>query len=105
MKIGLLVGLTVALLATSAVAQEAMPDTQKSRFCQRVSDFAVRAFFDREKGRPMLHFDEDGSDGARVTNAIVRRIYDTPQISSPKKAAAFSLGTCNEMVGAPRGAE
>lgn len=75
-----------------------MPDAQKIRFCSRVRDFAMQAFNDREKGKPMKLFDEDGGDGPRVTNHIIRRIYEEPQISSPKKAEAFGRATCNEMM-------
>jgi hypothetical protein len=74
-----------------------MPDAQTIRFCSRVRDFATRAFNDREKGKPMKLFEEDGSDGPRVTNHIIRRIYEEPQISSPKKADAFARATCNEL--------
>lgn len=75
-----------------------MPDVQKIRFCERVRDFALQAFFDREKGRPMKVFQEDGSNGPRITNHIIKRIYEEPQISSPKKAEAFGRATCNEMM-------
>ena len=75
-----------------------MPDAQKIRFCNRVRDFAMQAFNDREKGKPMKLFEEDGSDGPRLINHIIKRIYDEPQISSPKKADAFARGTCNELM-------
>jgi len=78
---------------------DAMPDAQKIRFCERVRDFALQAYYDRDKGRPMKQFAEDGSDGPRITNHIIQRIYAEPQISSPKKAEAFGRGTCNEMMG------
>jgi len=96
-----------ALLATTAAwphadagkIDDSMPDAQKIRFCERVRDFALQAFYDREKGRPMKVFIEDGSDGARITNFVIKRIYEEPQISSPKKAETFGRATCNEMVG------
>lgn len=78
---------------------DSMPDAQKIRFCERVRDFALQAFYDREKGRPMKVFVEDGSDGARITNVVIKRIYEEPQISSPKKAETFGRATCNEMMG------
>ena len=78
---------------------DSMPDAQKIRFCERVRDFALQAFYDREKGRPMKVFVEDGSDGARITNFVVKRIYEEPQISSPTKAETFGRATCNEMMG------
>ena len=61
--------------------------------------YTSQAFYDREKGRPMKVFVEDGSDGARITNAVIKRIYEEPQISSPKKAETFGRATCNEMMG------
>lgn len=82
----------------SAQVGDDMPDAQKIRFCNRVRDFAMQAFNERERGKPMKLFDEDGSDGARVTNHVIRRIYEEPQISSPKKADAFARGTCNELM-------
>ena len=78
---------------------DSMSDAQKIRFCERVRDFALQSYYDREKGRPMKVFAEDGSDGARITNIVIKRIYDEPQISSPKKAETFGRATCNEMMG------
>jgi hypothetical protein len=78
---------------------DAMPDAQRIRFCERVRDHALQAFYNRDKGRPMKLFDEDGGDGARITNHIIRRIYEEPQIASPKAAEAFGRATCNEMMG------
>ena len=97
----------IALLATSAAwphahagkIDDSMPDAQKIRFCERVRDFALQAYYDREKGRPMKVFVEDGSDGARITNHVIKRIFEEPQISSPKKAETFGRATCNEMMG------
>ena len=76
-----------------------MPDVQKIRFCERVRDHALQAFYNRERGQPMKLFEEDGSNGPRITNHIIKRIYAEPQISSPKKAEAFGRATCNEMMG------
>ena len=47
----------------------------------------------------MKLFNEDGSNGARITNIVIRRIYAETQISSPKKAATFGRATCNELMG------
>lgn len=82
-----------------APVDDSMPDAQKIRFCERVRDHALQAFYNRERGRPMKLFDEDGSDGPRITNIIIKRIYEEPQISSPKKAETFGRGTCNELMG------
>lgn len=94
------------LLASAALAHghpgpvdDTMPDAQKIRFCERVRDHALQTFYNRERGQPMRLFEEDGSDGARITNYIIRRIYEEPQISSPKKAETFGRATCNEMMG------
>ena len=99
--------LLLALLASAgalahghpASVDDSMPDAQKIRFCERVRDHALQAFYNRERGRPMKLFDEDGSDGPRITNIIIKRIYEEPQISSPKKAETFGRGTCNELMG------
>ncbi|HLO63794.1 MAG TPA: hypothetical protein VK165_12620 [Azonexus sp.] len=99
--------LLLALLASSGALahghagqiDDSMPDAQKIRFCERVRDHALQAFYNRERGTPIKLFVEDGSDGARITNHIIKRIYDEPQISSPKKAEAFGRATCNEMMG------
>lgn len=109
---------TLALLTTLLLASpplwahghagqvdDAMPDAQRIRFCERVRDFALQAFYDRDKGRPMKLFAEDGSNGPRITNVIIKRIYEEPQIASPKKAEAFGRATCNEMMGTAAGAE
>jgi hypothetical protein len=85
--------------AHAGKVDDSMPDAQKIRFCERVRDHALQAYYDRERGRPMKVFVEDGSDGARITNVIVKRIYEEPQISSPKKAETFGRATCNEMMG------
>ena len=99
--------LLISLLAMQGVwahghpapLDDSMPDAQKIRFCERVRDHALQAFYNRDRGRPMKLFDEDGSDGARITNHIIKRIYEEPQISSPKKAEAFGRATCNELMG------
>lgn len=98
--------LLLILLSTQAIAHghaanvpDDMPDVEKIRLCSRVRDIAMQAFYERDRGRPMKQFEEDGSNGPRITNAIIRRIYAEPQISSPKKADAFARATCNEMMG------
>ena len=82
-----------------------MPDAQKVRFCERVRDFAVQAYYDREKGRPMKVFVEDGSAGAHITNVVIKHIYDEVRISSPKEAETLGRETCNEMMGSKGSAE
>ena len=90
-----------ALVHAGAAANidDSMPNAQKIRFCERVRDHALQAFYSRDKGRPMKLFEEDGSNGARITNVVIRRIYAEPQISTPNKAETFGRATCNEMMG------
>ena len=70
MKMPILAGLGLLMMASAlpqaraATYGDGMPEAQKVRFCERVRDFAVQAFYDREKGRPMKVFVEDGSAGA-----------------------------------------
>ena len=111
MKIANLAGFALLVMA-SALPQahaakygDGMPDAQKVRFCERVRDFAVQAYYDREKGRPMKVFVEDGSAGAPITNIVIRRIYDEPGISTPKAAEALGRATCNELMGVKGSAE
>lgn len=112
MKRSSLIGIMALLIVSSAWGHghpgqidDSMPDAQRIRFCERVRDHALQAFYNRDKGRPMKLFDEDGSDGARITNHIIRRIYEEPQISSPKKAETFGRATCNEMMGTSAASE
>ena len=88
-----------ATLAAPASSDDEMSDTQKMRFCERVRDHALQAFYNRERERPMKLFEEDGGDGARITNYVIKRIYEEPQISSPRRAETFGRATCNEMMG------
>lgn len=91
------------MLAQLAYAQSssanAMPDVQKIRYCERVRDHAVQAFYSRDKGRPMKLFHEDGSDGPRITNEVIRGIYAEPKISTQLQAETFGRATCNKMMG------
>ena len=79
--------------------EDSMPNSQKIRFCERVRDHALQTFYSRDKGRPMKLFDEDGSNGARITNVVIRRIYADPQIATPNKAEILGRAICNEMMG------
>ncbi len=98
-SLGLLLMTSALPPAHAGKIDDGMSDAQKIRFCERVRDFALQAYYDREKGRPMKVFAEDGSDGARITNIVIKRIYEEPQISSPKKAETFGRATCNELMG------
>jgi len=111
MKMPTLAGFALLVLAGAQPQAHAgkmgdgMTDAQKVRFCERVRDFAVQAYYDREKGRPMKVFDEDGAAGARITNVVIRRIYEKPQIASPQAAETLGRATCNEMMGSTGSAE
>ncbi len=98
-RFSVLVFLFVVFHGPVLAADEGMSDAQKMRFCERVRDHALQTYYNRERGQPMKLFTEDGSDGARITNHIIKRIYEEPQISSPKKAETFGRATCNEMMG------
>lgn len=105
--------LTSLLLASGSLSAhthagqigEEMPDAQKIRFCERVRDFALQAYYDRDKGRPIRLFAEDGSPGPRITNLIVKRIYAEPKIDSRQAAEAFGRAACNEMMGSSKPAD
>lgn len=91
--------MTSVLLMSAAQADEAMGDAEKESFCARIRDFAVQALYDRDHGRPMKRFSEDGGAGAPIANHIIHHIYAEPQIRSPKTADAYSRATCNELAG------
>ena len=104
--------LMILLLAGAAWAHDhsgpiddGMPEAQRIRFCERVRDHALQNFYNRERGQAMKLFVEDGSDGARITNHIIRRIYAEPQISSPQQAETFGRATCREMMGVKAASE
>ena len=86
-------------------ADGGMPDAQKIRYCERIRDHALQTYYNRERGQPIKLFSEEGSNSARITNVIIKRIYADPQISSPKKAEEFGRAKCNEMMGTKQLAE
>jgi hypothetical protein len=98
--------LALILLCAAAKAQahahvphidESNPDAWKIKLCGQMSDIAVQALSDRDKNRPMKLYEEDG-EPAKLANAIIRRVYEEPQIGSPKKAMVFGRGQCNEFL-------
>ncbi|MCB4358706.1 hypothetical protein [Quatrionicoccus australiensis] len=108
----LLTTLLALLCMGSALAEHAhgkiddsLPDAERIRFCERMRDQALQAFYDREQGRPMKLFVEDGSRGPRIANHITRRIYAEPQIAARRHAETFGRATCNEMMGAAPGSD
>jgi hypothetical protein len=88
----------LALAHGHGVPDEDYPDLAKHRFCQRMTDIALQALYDRDQGRPAKTFPEDGSDSARIGNGLVRKIYEEPGISSPKRAMAVGRGYCLEQL-------
>ena len=98
-RFSLLIFATLLIHGQVLAADEGMSDVQKIRFCERVRDHALQNYYNRERGQPMKLFTEDGSDGARITNTIIKRIYADRQISSPEKAETFGRTKCNEMMG------
>jgi hypothetical protein len=81
-----------------APIDDGSPDAWKFRLCSEMSFVALQALYDRDKGRPPRNYAEDGGPGPRIANAIVRKVYEEPGISSPKRAEAFGRGYCNEQL-------
>lgn len=108
----LLVALLALLCMSPTLAEHAhgkiddsLPDAERIRFCERMRDQALQAFYDREQGRAMKLFIEDGSRGPRIANQITRHIYGEPQIAARRHAETFGRATCNEMIGAEPGSD
>ena len=98
-RFSLLIFTMLVLNGQVIAADSGMSDVQKVRFCERIRDHALQTYYNRERGQPIKLFAEDGSDGARITNTIIKRIYADLQISTPKKAEDFGRAKCNEMMG------
>ena len=98
-RFSLLIFTLLVLNGQVVAADSGMSDVQKVRFCERIRDHALQTYYNRERGQPIKLFAEDGSDGARITNSIIKRIYADLQISTPKKAEDFGRAKCNEMMG------
>ncbi|MEN9478777.1 MAG: hypothetical protein RLZZ298_172 [Pseudomonadota bacterium] len=98
-RFSLLIFTLLVLNGQVVAADSGMSDVQKVRFCERIRDHALQTYYNRERGQPIKLFAEDGSDGARITNTIIKRIYADLQISTPKKAEDFGRAKCNEMMG------
>lgn len=99
--------LFVFLLLAASVVQahdhmpaidDSQPDAARIRLCSRMADVALQALNDRDKGRPMKQYQEDGADEPRFANEIIRAVYGEPQISSPKKAMVYGRARCNEFL-------
>lgn len=74
----------------------AMPDAWKYRLCGEMATVAIQALHDRDRGKPMRSYPTDGSQSGELAQAIAQRVFEEPQISSPKKAEAFGRGYCME---------
>jgi hypothetical protein len=61
-----------------------------------MTTLAVQALYDRDKGRPMKTYPEDGGPGPRIANALIQKVYTEPSIASPKRAESFGRAFCNE---------
>jgi hypothetical protein len=81
-----------------APIDDGAPDAWKYRLCSEMSSVALQALHDRDKGRPPRAYPEDGGPGGRIANAIVRKVYEEPAISSPKRAETFGRAYCNEQL-------
>lgn len=81
-----------------AAIDDGNPDAWKFRLCGEMASVAIQAVYDRDKGRPPRAYPDDGGPGGRIANAIVRKVYEEPAISSPKRAEAFGRAYCNEQL-------
>jgi hypothetical protein len=79
-----------------AAIDPASPDAWKYKLCDQMSDVAMQALRERDRGLPPRTFPDDGGPGPAIANAIVQKVYSEPGISSPKRAEAFGRGFCNE---------
>lgn len=74
----------------------AHPEAWKYKLCGEMSSVAIQALHDRDRGRAMKRYDDDGSLPPRLANAIIGKVYDEPGIASPKRAETFGRAYCME---------
>ena len=74
------------------------PEAWKYRLCSEMVTVALQALHDRDRGQAPKTRAEDGGPGSRIANAITRRVFEEPQISSPKKAESFGRAYCMEQL-------
>jgi hypothetical protein len=74
------------------------PDAWKYRLCGEMVTVAIQALYDRDRGRPMKRYDDDGTPGPRIANGIIGKVYAEPAIASPKRAETFGRGYCMEQL-------
>ncbi|HMX15841.1 MAG TPA: hypothetical protein PKD29_03250 [Rhodocyclaceae bacterium] len=79
-----------------AAIDDGSPDAWKYRLCGEMVGVAIQALKDRDLGRPGRVYADDGGPGPAIANAIVRKVYEEPGISSPKRAETFGRAYCNE---------
>lgn len=79
-----------------AAIDDANPEAWKYRLCGEMAGVAIQAVKDRDRGRPARTYPDDGGPGPAIANAIVRKVYEEPGISSPKRAETFGRAYCNE---------
>ncbi len=84
--------------AQAANVQDEMPDAEKMRFCKRIRDHAIQALYRRDGGVPMKLYAEDGANGPRIMNVIIRHIYEDSQITTPQQAGVYGQDACNQMM-------
>lgn len=72
------------------------PDAWKYKLCGEMVAVSLQALHDRDKGLSMRRYADDGSPGPVIANAVAQRVFEEPQISSPKKAETFGRAFCME---------
>lgn len=82
----------------AGAVDDSVPDAWKIRLCSEMVGVAIQAVHDRDRGLPLRVYPDDGGPGPAIANAIVRKVYVEPAISSPKRAEAFGRGYCNEQL-------
>ena len=72
------------------------PESWKYRLCGEMVTVAIQAVHDRDRGREMKRYPEDGTPGPAIANAVIRKVYAEPGIASPKRAETFGRAYCME---------
>ena len=89
MKMPTLAGLGLLMMASAlpqahaATYGDGMPSAQKVRFCERVRDFAVQAFYDREKNVMCLKAKFKLMMLISGANALAARLGEVPRTRCP----------------------
>jgi hypothetical protein len=96
MGVALLLPTLAAAHGHPGVIDPAHPEAAKYTLCSAMSTVAIQALHDRDRGRPMKEYADDGGPGPQIANAIIRKVYAEPGISSPKRAETFGRAYCME---------